>query len=75
VPLYRALEFLLLSQVTLERDQASAVARLTPRRIEYVRTWTPRLPSDLFMMVLMDRLHPYIRTFDAAPAAVPDGIG
>jgi hypothetical protein len=35
----------------------------------------PRLPSDLFMMVLMDRLHPYIRTFGAAHAAVPDGIG
>jgi hypothetical protein len=34
----------------------------------------PRLPSDLFMMV-MDRLHPYIRTFGAALTAVPDGIG
>jgi len=26
-------------------------------------------------MACRDRLHPYIRTFDAAYAAVPDGIG
>jgi hypothetical protein len=40
------------------------------------RTWTP--PTLLGFQVSMacrDRLHPYIRTFAAACAAVPDGIG
>jgi hypothetical protein len=41
-----------------------------------VRTWTPpTLPGFQFLMGYRERLHPYIRTFSAARAAVPDGIG
>jgi hypothetical protein len=41
-----------------------------------VRTWTPpTLPGFQFLMACRERLHPYIRTFAAARAAVPDGIG
>ena len=41
-----------------------------------VRTWTPpTLPGFQFLMACRARLHPYIRTFAAARAAVPDGIG
>jgi hypothetical protein len=35
----------------------------------------PTLPSFQFMSACRLRLHPYIRTFAAAFAAVPDGIG
>ena len=35
----------------------------------------PSLPSFQFVMACRNRLHPYIRTFAAACAAVPDGIG
>ena len=34
----------------------------------------PGLPSFQFVMAAKGRLHPYIRTFVAARAAVPDGI-
>jgi hypothetical protein len=41
-----------------------------------VRTWTsPALPGFQVVMARRSRLHPYIRTFAAACAAVPDGIG
>jgi hypothetical protein len=41
-----------------------------------VRTWTPpTLPGFQHLMACRARLHPYIRTFAAARAAVPDGIG
>src|SRR6184192_4145541 len=41
-----------------------------------VRTWTPpTLPGFQCLMACKERLHPYIRTFAAARAAVPDGIG
>ena len=35
----------------------------------------PTLPSFQFMMACRIRLRPYIRTFAAACAAVPDGMG
>jgi hypothetical protein len=35
----------------------------------------PTCPGFQFLMAYRDRLHPYIRTFAAACAAVPDGIG
>jgi hypothetical protein len=39
-------------------------------------TWTPpTLPGSHVLMACRDRLHPYIRTFAAACAAAPDGIG
>src|SRR5437773_12179494 len=42
----------------------------------YFRTWTPpTLPGFQLLMVCRASLHPYIRTFAAARAAVPDGIG
>ena len=40
-----------------------------------VRTWTPPFAKRSAHDGLRDRLHPYIRTFGAAHAAVPDGIG
>src|SRR5258708_22240109 len=40
-----------------------------------VRTWTsPTLPGFQLLMACRARLHPYIRTFAEASAAVPDGI-
>lgn len=39
------------------------------------RTWTPpTLPGFLGLMACRKRLHPYIRTFAAACATVPDGF-
>src|ERR1700730_11562988 len=64
------------STIEISRNEPEPARRASLSLQANVRTWTPpTLPGFQLLMACRARLHPYIRTFAAARAAVPDGIG